>query len=927
MENRKEPSAPEVGDGNEGAGDLASLQKEAKALARKFVVAQRTTEDQRDHAQLRDTFRSLAREVSVIGPKKISPLCMLQPIPEKGLSIFFCGCLEIDLSQWSGLQAPDTLAGGFLLRTGRGNILFDPGVGTLSGLRETGINLAEEIDAICVSRSHPSAWYDLHPLLHLIGRPVPLLCTRSLAEKFSGAGYEGQVKTHCLEPGKICYLHKPSEGQWVFDDQHDADALALRILPAFGKDKSSPTLSQPAGDHSPDRFGLFIKIDTCGVLFTGSTEYCQDMEETLKKLVEKVDVLIANIHTLGTPCEAGTGAPKPFQLELTKDYLGFEGTCRLAELLKPETVILRSFNPECVLKGSGEKSKEPWYAPEQLSTCMRACSERLKKSFKKSEVIIPGLHEVRWTSGKIEQRSLVPVFPESLVTVFGEKSNVFRTANDALARELGGLIELLKTDPRPFMVIEGESGAGKTVLARAIAAELTRDVRGDQGRDQVEGVADQKVPVEAEQSPARSPVEARRPNGERLPLNRSLDRSRRLGGASTHKDTKPEDLPLVNEYDFAAASIGSELHGNVLFGWAKNIWHQGSPEHPGLLSTPSGVLILNQLEKLPIYESQRFLDLIENWEYKRRGEEHGEPKRVAVKIIFTTNVPLMECSNLPPDLKNRMIAKRCALPRFRRLTPAELKRDLRVYVTHWCNENSVFLAAEVMERLPEIDLSNGTIRMLRGLLENSRFLALMELGLERFAGRPAVFPIHVPERLFREAMRRSQVEYIQPPESSDPATYRELVCRVAIWISFRCEEGKTRRVAISQRGKMQAWDTFDKLLAAFGKRFATFDEAWALFKPRDARGGAILNSVKDAKDDKTAIRLFDGYLDYIIGEGGAPGAVARLFDFGSGVFHLQDRAEKLHGIFYSGVSTVELEKVKSEFITRLNKVFERQSKG
>ncbi len=87
-------------------------------------------------------------------------------------SLLFCGYLEGDFSERSYLQTPIAFSGGFVLRTPVANILFDPGSGTITGLRDLGFNI-NDIDIIIVSHYHPSARFDLHTILNELGGFCP----------------------------------------------------------------------------------------------------------------------------------------------------------------------------------------------------------------------------------------------------------------------------------------------------------------------------------------------------------------------------------------------------------------------------------------------------------------------------------------------------------------------------------------------------------------------------------------------------------------------------------------------------------------------------------------------------------------------------------------------------------------------------------
>lgn len=500
--------------------------------------------------------------------------------------------------------------------------------------------------------------------------------------------------------------------------------------------------------------------------------------------------------------------------------MGFEGVCRLADRLKPKVLVLRAFGLECVV-AQDPKSKGLRYAPEQLWSIQRAMSARLRDvkitglSGRGIKVIVPGRLEIRLTSGEPELRTLMPVFPEWPTFEFSEKNNCFRTADWKLAREIRSYIQFLKNDERPFLVIEGETGGGKTQLAKAIAAELVK----------AKGLGDD----------------------------------------------------FVRKFDLAAVGANQDTYGKILFGWGHKTF-TNVKEHPGLLSTVGGVVILNQLEKLPIYESQRFLDVIEEWEYWRHGEEGGNAKSVEVTVIFTTNRAINQCDNLPPDLKNRLMTRRCSLPRLEDLSIEDRKRDLGVYVAYWCRDNGVSLAPEILGRLHELDLSNGSFRTLRGILEVSRFLAWNDLELANVRADVKNLYVQVTEEYFYEAMQRNQVGWRKAVKKATGQLPADLVCLVAIWISLDCTNNAT--YSLLEPGQGKSPDAFKSKLAEFRGYFASSDEAWEFFLGGDRANARLALSQATAPATgrhPNAFAAFDAYLEKIIGQLPQPGIVQLLF--------------------------------------------------
>jgi hypothetical protein len=266
-----------------------------------------------------------------------------------------------------------------------------------------------------------------------------------------------------------------------------------------------------------------------------------------------------------------------------------------------------------------------------------------------------------------------------------------------------------------------------------------------------------------------------------------------------------------------------------------------------------------------------------------------------VTIIFTTNVSLIECTNLSPDVKNRLLPRRATVPSLSSLPLEERQRELRVFVTHWCRDNGVVLAPSILERLHEMDLSHGSFRTLRGVLESSRFLALSEFGLQQLPVDSATFNIGVAQEFFDEAMKRGQVSYRKPLEASQAGVPRELACLAAVWISYGCVAKNTYDKIRASRGASPP--KFNEKLKGFCRRFASSEQAWAFF--RDS----------DSAEERLRQGDLDGYLDCI---GAAPerDIVGKLFQFDlveERESWINRRTEELHLILFGqeGVSLRE----------------------
>lgn len=797
-------------------------------------------EEHRNH--IRDHFESLVPEVSDLGRKlnnyAIRPQLRLPHFGEIADSnskahLFFCGFLEGDFSERSYLPMPILLAGGFFLKTACGNVLFDPGMGTLAGMRELGVDLPKDTDAIIVSHYHPSARFDLHTLLNEFGGYCP---GRASSGETSAAAFPGLrastripllsstavihgrndhpatlipsdlkvVTPTVAKPGKAWYLARSRGNRYLEETDFPATpregALLIQTVPAFHSETARPGEDWDDQGLAGTELSCFLLQTTeFGFLFTGDTEYPRWSEETWRWLNGKVTVLIANMKTieyLGTDAKAqrttATPGIRPWdQLALTKNQLGFEGTRQLAMKLRPDMLVVRALGLECVVAEGADGALR--YVPERLAIYREALQALLAPVAKAptsadtvarpTKVIIPGRHEVLISSeageSSIQEHAIVPAFNGSRIASFGADGQIFETTNHDLTREIQSFIHRLKSDERPFMVIQGESGGGKTMLANAIARELTKELTKDH---------------------------------------------------KTYAD-------LINQFDLATVETDSAMHGSLLFGWKAGLHWEKDEGNSGYFAQKNGILILNQLEKFPSSESRKFLDLLESWRYKQRGIK--EDQVVKVKIIFTTNVAVEMLSNLTPDLKNRLAGKCITLPSLDNLPMNERRKEIDLFVTRWCEKSMATLEANVWDQLHRLDLANGGYRCLRELLDRAKALAQSAYGLLDVGSAARPVTIFIEKKFFDQAMKLNGVHVMATNRPESNRMTRGLIWLVAIWISDRCVNKDT--YARLMPGKGTSSGKFNDRLAEFVSHFESGDAAWRFMQGTDSAREALAN--------------------------------------------------------------------------------------
>ncbi|SDU64845.1 Beta-lactamase superfamily domain-containing protein [Desulfobacula phenolica] len=431
--------------------------------------------------------------------------------------MLFCGFLERDFTEQFHIHAPINFSGGFYIQTRHCNILFDPDDGTINGLKDVGVQI-QDIDIIICSHYHPQARFDLHNILNWFSRnkgantegkqPKKLYLFSSEAVIRGRNNHPSLLVPADLDilskepfiatPGKswIVNYEKVKKSVEVNESTVDAtvgdDNLIIRTFPAYHNEAA-------ANVNEKDEEGLegnalscfFLETKQFGILYTGDTEYPYERwgDKIHKKLDKKVTVLIANMKSIKPwtvqekKRKQNSGNWK--KLSPMSNQLGFEGTKQLALKLKPHTLVIRALGLECVAEKK-EKKKTITYAPHKLGIIRSAMTALLegdndsKKGYNPN-VVIPGRHELTIeATSKIEIKSneLVPAFPPIGVRRYGVTSNlgskyVFITGNHKFANIIDYYIYLMKNDSRPYLVIQGESGGGKTQLARAIGAELS----------------------------------------------------------------------------------------------------------------------------------------------------------------------------------------------------------------------------------------------------------------------------------------------------------------------------------------------------------------------------------------------------------------------------------------------------------------------
>ena len=725
-------------------------------------------------------------------------------------------------------------------------------------MRDLGVDLIEIIDAIYVSHYHPSARFDLHSILNILrdfrlteketnksGHKKILFGTKALIiernehPKVLIPSDYTVVEPEVTSPNRAWYLNKNGLSLAEFPWEIKPDALLIRTLPAYHNETIKAHNScDEDGIKGLTVSSVLIAADGFGVLFTGDTEYphWESDNSLLEYLKEHVTVLIANMKTLCHEPQDDPFQPTESQpLPLTKNQLGFMGTLKLTELLKPKVLVIRALGLECVITEDDDGNLR--YTPDNLAIYQQQMESLLRDRSVQSTVIIPGKHEISVTREltsrrepfKITERAIVPAYSPFGLAVFGRESRQFVTANIELAKAINGWINRMAHDERPFLVIEGESGGGKTQLAFAMASLLE---------------------------------------------------------ASSKK---------IILFDLAITGDQDDLYGKILFGWPPKMFTGVERGHGGLLGN-DGILILNQLEKLSSNNAVRFLDVLEEWKYRRWGTEEVPTQPVQAKIIFTTNIPILDCKNLTNDLKNRLLAQCLRLTPLKALKIDEKKRDLTVFVTHWCRENGVVLSSEVFSMIPQLDLSAGSFRSLRGLLEGSKFLAQSAYGLKDSRDNVT----YIDATFFVKAMERNQinrVDYMAKEEAISKKMPKSLAAIVALWVSYHCDRSKTYCRLQKYQGRSPK--KFNQLLNIFFGYFTSHSSAWIFLE-----GTAPTRKALQKKDFLSYINSLDVIDENIV--------ITDLLNMSAE--DLENQAEALYKLLFSKREEFDSLTVKERFM-------------
>lgn len=711
--------------------------------------------------------------------------------------LYFSGFLEGDFAEQA--HFPISLFGGFLLKTPYGNILFDPGTGTRAGLRDMGVDISTETDVIVVSHYHFSVRYDLHLTLNEMGafrpdsggreadRKIPFLSTEAVIKgrnkhpEIITPPYLRVIEPRVVKPGAVLRISKGSNGCVVEECGEggaapDKKSLLLMTFPSYHDEVSCPgEVHDEAAYNGGEVSSYFITDGRLKVFFTGDTEFKEEaFKKNLLPLKKGVDVLIANMKTIEFLHEGSRGEDPidPDRLFLTRNQLGFEGVKRLAQFLRPRKLVTRALGLECVVELNKDKTRLD-YAPEKLGVYQRYLHHLLTTGRNRTrmkeidDIVIPIRHELRVKplpggAPEITHDFSISAVPYVDVLTLGDG---FVTGNKVLIERIIFYMHLLETHERPFIVIEGESGSGKSFLAESIAYEILK---------------------------------------KRYPED---------GDTSIKSKIREHDLALQTENDVNRFLV--ELVGSVP-GWFPG--HRGGP---GMLSVDNGILILNQFERLHSSLAKTFLDILQQWRYTKLGE--STPRPVEVKIIFTTNKQLDTQENLSPDLKNRVRGRLMTIPSLKRLSQKEREDTISLFISKYCERRRVQLDSPSWGLLLKADLKDGAIRCLEGLLEKARFLAEEKHGIYKIAeqNRPIVF---ISAEDVGHAMEENGVSLMGASSGGEKPS-KQAAWVVAVWVSHGCTDSKTYHEMSAGAGKSPAY--FKKRLAGFRRHFDTPGEAWA----------------------------------------------------------------------------------------------------
>ncbi len=841
--------------------ELENIQNQILQLKHKHEELKANHLNTKERSEIIKQFKELVKPTSILAEKlgdfTISP-SLKKPYfkndNNKLSHLFFCGYLSGDLSERS--HFPISLFGGWFIKTPYGNILFDPGTGTRSGLKEMGVGL-NEIDIIVVSHYHFSVRYDLHLILNELGafsateqgllnnkiiKKVIFLSTEAVINGRNGnpsvltSHYSKVISPEpiIIKPFQSFYIKKINK-KCVIEPVYEKNSkpkpgyLLLKTFPAFHNEvtKYEEKHDSP-GILGRELSSFFLQTNDYGVYYTNDTEYNKIYEKILKALQGKVNILIANMKTIEYRHKKRENDKHDEKdtndwgsLRLTENQLGFEGTKRLTGILKPKALVLRALGLECVVEI--DKENNTLYTPEKLSVYRNALDLLLKKHDVR-EIIIPVRHEIiidLSNDNTFVDMAIVPTIPSK--TKNFEKG--FVTCNDKLVKNIEFFMEILRRENRPFIVIQGETGIGKTFLAESIAYHLIK---------------------------------------ERL--------------SSKIKDENEIENKILR-FDLATLEKNSSMFANDLFGWAKGLHFPEDKGHEGLLSLQNGILILNQLEKIPMSESQKFLDLLECWNYKQRCD--NKPRKVKVKIIFTTNIDIDDLSNITDDLKNRIRDRCLTIPPLNTLSSEERSKELSIIINKWCKDENVLLDTSSWGLLLKADLCNGAHRCLRNLLKKAKFLASSSHGIftiEKSEYRPIIF---INNEYIEKAMKENGVSLIKQPSLNIELISKSLAWIITIWISYSCKNKITCDEMVRGAGRSTRW--FRKTIQEFRLYFKCSEKAWNFFA--NAVSIDLLNKNDDIEEYVNSLNVLEDGID-----------VAKLFVNGNNEKWLQERSANLKKI-------------------------------
>ena len=715
--------------------------------------------------------------------------------------ILFCGMCEGDFSERSYLQMPVSFSGGFFIRTPIANILVDPGNGTITGLRELGVNfyqrketskkekhgdskkdkvdgrtVFQRIDIVVASHYHPSARLDLHTIFNMLGGYCPgrakessddraekvyLFSTRAVIEERNDhlsvliPSDKRVIKETFVTRPEKCWRISGKPGAVKIEALNVAEEqvtepesryeMILRTFPAYHSEVAKDGCGQDEDGLGGKEIGSFFlqgKDDQgigYGIFFTGDTEYRQDLADRLGNLLKgKVSVLIANTKTVdylnelyeeneNIPlCPGNSAWPK---MRFTYNQLGFLGTLQLAKCLAPKVLVMRAFGLECMVEDVKGLYK---YAPQKLAIIRESMEALLKSSqdCQTEKVIIPGRHKVTIKGeNKVVTQKIVRGFTSSKVKTYGTQFQ-YKTVVPELSRDIDTHIQMMVNEQRKTTQKDRD---GKPYMV----------IQGESG-------------------------------GGKTLLAKAI--------ANTLKVEKEK----IVTYDLATAASDPINFKYEVFGWLKDSFTGANYENPGLLGVPDGLVVFNQLEKLPFGQAIKFLDVLEEWKYTKFGS--NENFKVLAKIIFTTNIDVEEIKEFPEDFKNRLRHRLLTVPRLSSLGKKQYEQALTIFTGHWCEKNSVILDKEAWNMVFEVDLSKGAFRTLNGLLHKARLLAEREYRIGSDDENTIVY-------VAGEFVERARIDMLVPFRNPEDLEWEklppELAWVMAVWLSNECVNNKT----------------------------------------------------------------------------------------------------------------------------------------